>query len=66
MYFYYKDTPKAGKETGWPAFVDEAVEPQPSWSEAAPHPLSPELRRLCRRIEKLMVDGLSGLDLVFC
>jgi hypothetical protein len=34
--------------------------------EAAPHPISPELRRLIRRIEKLINDGLTGLDLVMC
>jgi hypothetical protein len=66
MYFYCKDHPKAGKEVGWPAFVDGAAEPHPSWSEAAPHPILTELRRLIRRIEKLMADGLSGLDLVYC
>jgi hypothetical protein len=66
MYFYCKDLPKAGKEVGWPAFVDRAAEPHPSWSEVAPHPISPELHRLIRQIEKLIQDGLTGLDLVIC
>jgi hypothetical protein len=65
-YFYCKDMPKAGRAVGWPTFVDGATELHPSWSEAAPHPVTPELRRLIRRIEKLILDGLTGLDLVMC
>jgi hypothetical protein len=65
-YFYCKDVPKAGHNVGWPAFVDGAAKPTPSWTEAAPHPLSPELIRLRRRIEKLMEKGLTGFDLVYC
>jgi hypothetical protein len=45
-------------------FVDGPTELVASWSEPAPHPLMPELRHLIRRIEKLITNQLTGLDLV--
>jgi hypothetical protein len=55
-----------GKDVGWSVFVDGTLEPVPSWEEAAPHPLSAEIRLMIRRIEKLIDHKLKGLDFVLC
>jgi hypothetical protein len=65
-YFYCKDVPKKDHDVGWPAFIDGAATPVPSWSAPAPHPLSATSLCLKRLIEKLIELGLKGLDLMLC
>ena len=67
-YFYCKDIPYPGEDSGIPPFDNCAATPQDNWALDAIAELPADLLRIKRRISKMVASTppLTGMDTVLC
>ena len=64
-FFYVKNEVAPGTD-GIPAFVPTRAEENEYWAGRGQVPTDPYLLRCIKRIDRLMMEDLKGLDLVLC
>jgi hypothetical protein len=65
-WFYTADKPAPSQARGLPPFKNVAAETRDSWTAVNDESATPYVKLLARRIAKLSVDGLKGIDTINC
>jgi hypothetical protein len=65
-WFYMADKPAPSQARGLPPFKNVAAESRDSWTAVNDDSATPYVKLLARRIAKLSVDGLKGIDTINC
>jgi hypothetical protein len=65
-WFYMADKPSPSQTRGLLPFKNVAAEPHNSWTVVNDESTTPHCKLLARRIAKLSVDGLKGIDTINC
>jgi hypothetical protein len=65
-WFYMADKPAPSQARGLPPFKNVAAESRDSWMAVNDESATPYVKLLARRIAKLSVDGLKGIDTINC
>jgi hypothetical protein len=65
-WFYMADKPSPSQARGLLPFKNVAAEPRDSWTAVNDKSATPHCKLLARRIAKLSVDGLKGIDTINC
>jgi hypothetical protein len=65
-WFYMADKPVPSQARGLPPFENIAAESRDSWTAINNEFATPYVKLLARRIAKLSVDGLKGIDTINC
>jgi hypothetical protein len=65
-WFYMADQPAPSQARSLPPFKNVAAESRDSWTAVNDESASPYVKLLARRIAKLSVDGLKGIDTINC
>jgi hypothetical protein len=65
-WFYMADKPAPSQARGLPPFKNVAAESRDSWTAVNDESATPYVKLLARRIAKLSVDGLKGIDTINC
>jgi hypothetical protein len=65
-WFYMADKPAPSQARGLLPFKNIAAEPRDSWTAVNDDSATPHCKLLARRIAKLFVDGLKGIDTINC
>jgi hypothetical protein len=65
-WFYMADKPAPSQAHGLPPFKNVAAESRDSWMAVNDKSATPYVKLLARRIAKLSVDGLKGIDTINC
>jgi hypothetical protein len=63
-WFYMADKPAPSQARGLPPFKNVAAESRDSWTAVNDESATPYVKLLARRIAKLSVDGLKGIDTI--
>jgi hypothetical protein len=65
-WFYKADKPAPSQARGLLPFKNVAAEPRDSWTAVNDESATPHCKLLARRIARLSVDGLKGIDTINC
>jgi hypothetical protein len=65
-WFYMADKHVPSQARGLPSFENIAAQPRDSWKAVNDKSATPYVKLLARRIAKLSVDGLKGIDTINC
>jgi hypothetical protein len=65
-WFYMADKPAPSQAHGLPPFTNVAAESRDTWTAVNDETATPYVKLLARRIAKLTVDGLKGIDTINC
>jgi hypothetical protein len=65
-WFYMADKPAPSQARDLPPFKNVAAESRDSWTAVNDESATPYVKLLARRIAKLSVDGLKGIDTINC
>jgi hypothetical protein len=65
-WFYMVDKPAPSQACGLPPFKNVPAESRDSWTVVNDESATPYVKLLARRIAKLSVDGLRGIDTINC
>jgi hypothetical protein len=65
-WFYMADKPALSQARGLPPFKNIAAESRDSWTAVNDESATPYVKLLARRIAKLSMDGLTGIDTINC
>jgi hypothetical protein len=65
-WFYMADKPAPSQARGLPPFKNVAAESPDSWTAVNDESATPYVKLLARRIARLSVDGLRGIDTINC
>jgi hypothetical protein len=60
------DKPAPSQTRGLPSFTNVAAESRDTWTAVNDETATPYVKLLARRIAKLTVDGLKGIDTINC
>jgi hypothetical protein len=60
------DKPAPSQTRGLPSFMNVAAESRDTWTAINDETATPYVKLLARRIAKLTVDGLKGIDTINC
>jgi hypothetical protein len=65
-WFYMANKPAPSQARGLPSFENIAAQPRDSWNPVNDETATPYVKLLARRIAKLTIDGLKGIDTINC